>query len=159
MPLIGLVCPNLRESRDKILQTTEKTACTIGVVHIGWCNIEGERQTLGIDQQMALATFYTFVRIVTTDTPGLLHGFHTLCVHDGRARMWILADPASFGLVQRPIDQSPKTLAAKLTPMIIDGLPGREVAWQVAPRTACAQYIKKRIEDRAEGMPTESSMR
>jgi hypothetical protein len=57
MSLIGLVRPNLGQSRDKILQTGEETACAKRVVHIGWRDVEGEGQAQGIHQQMAFAPF------------------------------------------------------------------------------------------------------
>ena len=64
--------------------------------------------------------------------------------------MWVPADPASLGLVQRSVEKGPEAGAAKLTPMIIDRLPRREIARQVAPRTAGTQQIKEGIEDGAE---------
>ena len=65
--LIGLVRPNLGQSRNKIVQTCQEAACATRVVHIGWRDVERERQAQGIDQQVALTAFDTFVGIVATD--------------------------------------------------------------------------------------------
>src|SRR5258706_15153863 len=73
--------------------------------------------------------------------------------------MGILANSASVGLVQRPIAKSPQARAAKLTPMIIHGLPRRKIAREVAPRAARSEQIKERIEDGAAGVTAESAMR
>jgi len=99
------------------------------------------------------------MRVIAPDTTGLPDGFHTLRVHDGCAWMRIPADPASFGLVQRPLETGPQARAAKLPPGVVHRLPRREIARQVAPRAARAQQIKEGIEDRAERVAPEPSMR
>jgi hypothetical protein len=107
---------------------------------------------------MAFAPFDTFVGIVSADATRLLNGFHTLCVHNGRARIRIPTDAPALGLPQRPVDKGPKTCAAKLAMMIIDRLPRREIAGEVAPRTAGTQQVKERIEHGAEGVASEAAM-
>jgi hypothetical protein len=108
---------------------------------------------------MPLAAFDTFVGVIPTDATGFLDGFHTLRIHDSCAWVRVFADPPTLGLAQRTVDECPKAPTAKLTPMIIDCLPRREIAGQIAPRTARAKQIKESIEDRAKGMPSESPMR
>jgi hypothetical protein len=137
-------------------QSCQKAACAKGIMHVGRRDIEREGQTQGIHHQMTLTTFDTFVSIIAADTTCLLHGLDALCIYNGRARVWIPADPSALGLPQRAVEAGPEAGAAKPMPMIVHDLPRREIARQVAPRTARAQHIKQRIEDRAEGMPAES---
>jgi hypothetical protein len=144
LALVGLVSPNDLESWDKIFQSCQKAVSANRVMHICRRDVAGEGQAQGIHQKTAFATCDTFVGVVATDTAGLFDGFHRLGVHNGRAWMWIPADPPVLGLPQRPVEKGPKARAAKLTPMIVHGLPRREIAGQIAPGAARTQQIPAR---------------
>jgi len=156
---IGRVSPDFLESWDKVFQSGQQTTGALGVVHTGWGDVHGEGQAQRIHQEMALATFDPFMRVESADAAGLLDRFHGLGVNDGCARIGVFANASTFGVPQRPPEMRPNACATKLSEVIVGGLPRWEFARQISPRTAGAQEIKDRVEDGAERVAAELSMR
>ena len=73
--------------------------------------------------------------------------------------MRVLPLASTFGLPQLPEEVRPEAGATKLPEVIVDGLPGREIARQIAPGITCAQEIEKRVEDGAQAVAAELPMR
>src|SRR5260370_22319015 len=108
---------------------------------------------------MTFASFDMLVRVKSTDPSGFLDGFHALGSDDRRTRLGIPDDPFAFSFSQGREQAKPGALEAQAREMIKDGLPRREIGWQVAPGTACVQDVKDRIEDgaqRVSGWPAAS---
>ncbi|PWT74930.1 MAG: hypothetical protein C5B60_06090 [Chloroflexi bacterium] len=60
--------------------------------------------------------------------------------------MQVSADSPTFRVAQCPVDESPQAGAAKLTPMIIHGPPGRKIARGMTdPVPALQAEVKQRL--------------
>jgi hypothetical protein len=90
------------------------------------------------------------VGVIPSDLGRLLDGLHTLAVQDGRTWVRVTADALALGTVQGGIEQMPDALEAEAPEMVEDGLPRREVAWQIAPGAAGTQDVEDGIENRAQ---------
>lgn len=97
--------------------------------------------------------------VIATYVTGLFESVHTLRSHNGRAWIWVPAVPVAFGLVQCSIETGPKDCKAKLPPTVVNRLPWRNIARQIAPGTTRAEEIKYGVEDGAEGVTAKSAMR
>ena len=96
---------------------------------------------------MSFAPLDALVSIVATDPSGLLDRLDTLSIHDGCTRLCIPAYPLALSISQGSKKAKPDAFEAQAPKMVEHGLPGREVARQVAPRAAGAQDVEDRVED------------
>ena len=104
---------------------------------------------------LALASFDTLVGVKAADASGLLDRFHTLGIHNGCTGMGIAALTLPFSDVQLSPEVGPEASAAELSEMIVDHLPRRKIARQIAPGAAGTQEIKERVKDAAEAVAAE----
>ena len=135
---IRRIGPDFDQARDKVLQSSEQTARSSCVMHIGFGHIDGKRNVQSIDEDMPLAPLDSFVRIKAADPSGLFHRFDALGIQNGRTRMGIPALSFAFGSVQGAQQECPDALETQTSEMIEDGLSWRKIGGQVAPRTASA---------------------
>jgi len=64
---IGRVRPDFLQPWDNVLQSCQQTTSALRIVHIGWGDVHGEGQAQRIHQEMALATFDSFMRVESAD--------------------------------------------------------------------------------------------
>lgn len=84
---------------------------------IGRSDVAGDGQAQGIDQEMPLPAFHTFVGVVAADSCRFLNGLHTLAVHDGHTRVWIPAHALPLSSMQGGIEQLPGAFPPLLVPV------------------------------------------
>ncbi|BCL78150.1 hypothetical protein ccbrp13_06150 [Ktedonobacteria bacterium brp13] len=112
-------------------------------------HIDGDEQAQGIHQHVPLPTLDMLMSIISRDARRFLNRFDTLGIHDRGAWVWIPTDSFSFSFSQRGEQAGPDAFETQASKVVEDRLPRREVLWQVAPRTTCAQNVEDGIKNRS----------
>src|SRR5919199_1000945 len=112
-------------------------------------DVDRQWQTQGIDEQMALPTLDALVGIVAADASRLLDGLEALCIHDRRCRLRMPTHALSLRCPECDEDAMPHAAEAQATEVVVDGLPGREIARKIAPGASRAQEIEDGVENLA----------
>jgi hypothetical protein len=55
------------QPRNKVFQSSQKTSGALRIMHVSRRHVERERDTQGIDQEMPLAAFHSFMGIKAAD--------------------------------------------------------------------------------------------
>jgi hypothetical protein len=66
--------------------------------------------------------------------------------------MWVPSLSFALGPVQRPQQERPGPFETEASKVVEDGLPRREIGWQIAPGAAGAQNVEDRIENGTQGV-------
>lgn len=64
---IGSISPDFLEAWDEEFQPRQEPTSTLGVVHVGGRDVDGDRQTQRVDEQVPLAPLHAFVRVKTAN--------------------------------------------------------------------------------------------
>ena len=153
----GGVRPDLLEPRHKASKAAEESAGTNGIVHVGRDHMPSDGQGQRVDQQMPLPAFDELAAIVAADAARLLNGLDALAISDRRARIGLATRALAIGAMQGRIERMRGVRAAELPEVVIHWLPSKEIAGEIAPRTAGAQRIEDGVEDATQGVRVRSA--
>jgi len=102
-----------------------------------------------IDEEVALAAAEFLGPIVAAEAPDA-GGLDRLAVDNPGTRPGLTPVPDPFALAQQSVDPLPGPVAAPLTEVVIDRLPGRKIAREQPPLTAAAQDAEDAVTDEAQ---------
>src|SRR3712207_2535517 len=122
-------------------------------------DVDRQRQSQGIDEQVAFPPLDALVGIVAADASGFLDGLNALCVHDRRRPVRMPAHAPSLRHPECHEGTVPHAAEAEAPEVVVDGLPGREITGKIAPRASRTQEIEDGFEDPAERVPRASPAR
>src|SRR5919199_4358214 len=122
-------------------------------------DVDRQWQPQGIDEQMALPPLDALVCIVATDAGRLLDGLDALCIHDRRRRLRMPTHALSLRCPECDEDAVPHAAEAQATEVVVDGLPGREIAGKIAPGASRTQEIEDGVENLAKRVSRPSPAR
>ena len=114
----------------------QKTLCAYPILYVGRGDVNRERETQGVHQEVALAPFDIFVSVIAAWVGRFFDGLDALGIHNGRRRLGILAYPLPLRRTQRFEDKEPQSAQSEPSEVIVNGRPRRKVMGQEPPMAA-----------------------
>jgi hypothetical protein len=108
---------------------------------------DSEHQSLGVHQQMSLASFDLLAAIVAALFAAYARGFDRLAIHYGRGGLRVPLEADTHALTQGGMHPLPGAVQAPEAEVVVDGLPGWEVVWQKPPGAAAPYDVEDGVED------------
>ena len=132
-------------SRKQGSQTGEQASAGATIRHAGRFHAACDRQAQGIDEDVALASLYSLVRIEAANTTAF-GCLHRLTIHDDNRRTFRAARTCSSLLVNRSVNAGPHAGVLPGSEVVIDGAPRWKVSGKQTPLAAGPQQIQDCIE-------------
>src|SRR6185295_6716459 len=127
-------------------QALQERDSTMDVLNIGGMNVDCQQKSIGIGDDVPLASMNSFARIEAAWTAGLCCR-STLAIDDGRRRCRLAAEFSSSLPDQSPDDPVPSSRVAPRIKIALHRRIGWELAWQSPPLTAGRQNVENRLHD------------
>jgi hypothetical protein len=134
------------QARQLAMQRRPQPLGAVPIGNIGGVHQRTHDQTLGIDQQVALAAI-DFLAAVITPRTAHHSGFDRLAIEDGRRWLGIAPQLHADGGVQGSMEPLPEALHTPQAKVVIRRFPRRQIMGQQSPGAATAQDIENSIQD------------